>query len=293
MIGKISPVATTGKQPLSFTGTTMDFKRILMAGDSHGDINYIRNLYRVAASNNCDAVYVVGDFGFGSRKEDSDYLNQCSALAVNIPLFWLDGNHEDHSALREGYLLTHFNEAAMNSRPPSPFVEIRPNLYHTWRGAQWVWSGRRFMSVGGAYSVNRGQRTKYVSWWPTEEMSYSDFRTIMDTLPDKVDVLLTHDIPDGADMGFDDVEDWKAVFPQAQGNRKYLQMIVEGVQPKLLIHGHMHHNYTDHMLLGTGKTCVVRGLAANFSDLRKASVILDLTSNPDGMVLVPVLKGEA
>ncbi len=261
--------------------------RVLVAGDSHGDAGYIRRLFGVAKNNNCDVLYIVGDFGFGSHKDDVKYLDACEAMASEeLPLYWLDGNHEDHSALREGYILPHFSEAALNSRPPGPFVEIRKNIYHTWRGAQWTWGNRRFVSVGGAYSVDRNQRVKYVSWWPTEQMSTGDFNYIYDSLEHvEADVLFTHDILNSVDMGIG--HDWKSDFPPAHGNREHLQMIADRITPKLIVHGHMHHNYRSQIDV-SGRTCLVQGLAANFSDIRKASVILDLTSNPEGMVLEPV-----
>lgn len=287
-VGKAFYVHTVAGVVARKVDSMRDHKRILVAGDSHGDNYYLRCLYAAAIANDCDAVYVVGDFGFGSRDDNSEFLDHCSTLANvhDIPLYWLDGNHEDHSTLRDGYLLPHFTEAALASRPPSPFCEIRPNLYHTWRGAQWVWSDRRFVSVGGAYSVDKAQRVKYVSWWPTEEMSEGDFTRIYDSLQGvKADVLLTHDVPSDSDMGLG--ADWKSDFPLAHPNRVRLQMIADLVQPKLLLHGHMHYAYT-HKMDVRGQPCVVRGLGANFGSIAKSSVILDLTSNPEGMVLFPV-----
>lgn len=259
-------------------------ERVLVAGDSHGDLRYMERLFDVAVEKNCDALYVVGDFGFWPRPEElnaiPEFIRECSEYAENtdVDLYWLDGNHENHDRLLFDYVYPWFLFHAMAGVFPGPFIPITDRVSYAWRGSQWSWNGKRFMAVGGAYSVDKGRRVKYVSWWPEEEMTYGESRRILEGTRPGVDVMLTHDLPEGADPGWRD--GWESLYPAAAGNRKMVAEIAAKAAAPLLIHGHMHHRYTSLVRWENGQRCKVVGLGANINEFGDSHVLLDLT-HPD------------
>ncbi len=78
--------------------------RILLCGDIHGyafhAVQAIDQAYRLKA----DAVVQLGDFGYGmidGKVGNDEYLKivSHSALYYEIPFYFIDGNHENHSSL--------------------------------------------------------------------------------------------------------------------------------------------------------------------------------------------------
>lgn len=199
---------------------------------------------RDALNFGCETFVQVGDFGyFGPRDEGSGsrYLDKISKYMVKAGLkfFWLDGNHDNHPYLWENY-------------PPdnSGFVPMRENVWYMPRGHTWTWDNVRFMSLGGAHSIDSLDRLKEERkrnkpqslWWPTEliteeEMTFAIGRG-------SVDVMFTHDCPEGVDIpGLDPGNKWK--FPLSVQNRERLASVVQSAKPKLLIHGHYHVRHSN------------------------------------------------
>ena len=77
-------------------------RRVLMAGDTHGNIGWIKRLAKAAADNDCPVIIQVGDFGyFPAHGEGRHFLTAVErACATNgIKLWFIDGNHDDHTSL--------------------------------------------------------------------------------------------------------------------------------------------------------------------------------------------------
>lgn len=219
--------------------------KICSVGDVHGDIGWLlQRVFRYAQLKNCEVVVQNGDFGyFGARDErdGSRYLDKISKYAVKMGLkfFWLDGNHDNHIYLWEHYAP---DETGM--------IPMRENVTHLPRGCVWEWDDVRFMSVGGAYSIDKAQRLKEEAktkkplsrWWPTEILTEEQAQFAAARGP--VDVMFTHDAPIKVDVPGIHAEEHME-FPLSWDTRRRLQMIVEKVKPKLLVHGHHHVRYTN------------------------------------------------
>lgn len=250
--------------------------KVMLAGDTHGYIAAIEYLMFNAQREGCDAIFQVGDFGFWEHAEEGvDFLDDVAGLAenYNIPLFALDGNHDKTSLVLEKYKATW---------APGGFMTVRPNVFYSPRGNRWHWNGVRFISLGGAYSVDKWIRvdeekdksakirkrnayrgnypksedTTGTLWFPEEEMTDEDMAGfLVDGSP--VDVILAHDKPRASDPGWNRKDE-----PECWPNQDRLQLAIQTLQPKLFVHGHLHLRY-NHMIRVTGDTwCQVEGLGS-------------------------------
>jgi hypothetical protein len=238
------------------------------------------------------------------------FLDFCSNLATenNLPLYWIDGNHENHTWLRRIY-----GPGGSKYKPtPDGFWEIRPGVYYIPRGTRWVWNDMHLMGLGGAYSVDKflrlkeekkiyhdhvyanmqrqkaGQPTKpfdperWQRWWTDEELTDSEIdKALADSTP--LDILFTHDKPRGSNPGWN-----RKDLPECAPNQDKIQKVVMALNPKLLVHGHLHYRYSDYIHNGDpdGYTRV-EGLDCNLDaqplapDPERSFLFVDLRGGED------------
>lgn len=240
-----------------------EISTIVFGGDTHGDIGQVRWLLGKAVAEKAQAVFVLGDFGIWNHVDGGAFTDSVSAASLNagIPVYFLPGNHENYDLLEE------WEEE--NDRDADGFVVVAPGVLYSPRAHRWTWSGVRFLSLGGAYSVDKAgrvygdrigmqaaqavkaagqwlpKRYEYLlrhdgrwSWWPQEEISDAERDAAMAGGP--VDVMLTHDKPLASRP------DWnRKDIAECRPNQMQIQKVVDAVRPKLLLHGHLHYAYTD------------------------------------------------
>lgn len=208
--------------------------RIAFSGDWHASVTHAVSAIQHAKDHGADVVVHVGDFGYTFRP--SFICTVVDELVdLDIPLLFVEGNHDDPSAL---------------SGPVAPngLREIGQNLWHIPRSFRWRWGGMRFLGCGGAHSVDRQWRVPGVSWWPEESLTETDVQRCIDGGP--TDFLISHDCPTGVVIpGIDDRTD-PAPFPPleialAQEHRRMLRRIVDATRPTTIVHGHYHVAYED------------------------------------------------
>lgn len=209
--------------------------RILFAGDTHGSVAQMEKvIYPAARDNEVDIVFQLGDFGYRFAEK---FTGACSRLSLDsgIPLFWIDGNHDDHS-----YLI----ERGAFSAPYGGTPELWPGVFYVPRGQHLYWEDSVIVAVGGAYSVDRVYRTLGESWWAEEEITDEDIERALDW--PMADILLSHDAPDSPALNgyLDKFFSSFGEVPDSLKSRKKLLRLVEHHEPKLVIHGHYHHRYT-------------------------------------------------
>lgn len=254
--------------------------RILLAGDSHGVIGTITDYLEVAKQRNCKKLFVLGDFGYWEHEyEGVKYLDEVDEASQNfgIPVYFLDGNHDKTSMLLDIY----------SERDDEGFIGVRPSVLYSPRGHRWTWDGLRFVSFGGAYSVDKAWRlekerlnmlkivkmnstrppnnqlnedTSGTLWFPEEEMTDADMEKFLtDTTP--VDIMLAHDKPTGSNPGIPLKDD-----PACRFNQDRLRNAIQTLQPKMFFHGHLHHRYVNHVRSGDDTFTEVIGLGADGYD---------------------------
>lgn len=241
--------------------------RMLVLGDTHGDVQFLERACRAARKAECDHIVQVGDWGFlwPGRKERNDRLSAITNVLAQFDLhmFFLDGNHEWYGRLEE-----------MGATVDAPdMVALSDRVTYLPRGFTWEWDGVKFMSLGGAYSIDQDQRTKFIDHWPQETIRYADADRAI--AAGHVDVMFTHDVPEGVHkleaMLHRTSEQYRARYgakwnykldPGSRANRRTLRAVTDEVRPLLLIHGHYHWRYDD-TLVGSDYTTEVRGLDCN------------------------------
>ena len=249
--------------------------KILIAGDTHRDVETISRVICMARANECKQILQVGDFGYYPQdKYGQRFLELASEelVAHDIELGFIDGNHDDHYSLKQIVA------------DPEFVVEVAPNIHYLPRGYAWNWNGVTFMGVGGAYSVDKSQRTPFIDWWPMETLSAGETYQILENSPDSVDVLITHDVPSTCEptmkmAGIRGGASWYSPTNEDLQHRAALGEIFQKVQPSMVFHGHWHAPYRGKVLLRDGSQCLVRGLGA-FGDIQGITKVLDLKRVP-------------
>lgn len=206
--------------------------KILLAGDIHANINHANYLFNVAQNNDCAVIIALGDFGFFPNFNSSiKFLNHISdkSMTYGIPVWWLDGNHENHDYLDA--LTNGINSQSFLTRTEN---NTWKNIYYLPRGYRFELDGVKFMSYGGAYSVDRERRVKFTSWFPQEIVDINRIEEIEDT---PIDVLLTHDVPYGYKFGYDEFSQVSLI---SANSRHALYKLVQKTKPRLGFGGHHH-----------------------------------------------------
>lgn len=211
--------------------------KILMVGDLHGDTASLPNIFEDAKICGAEKIFQLGDFGIWSGIKGQRFLEEVerSAEEYGVPMYFLDGNHENFDILEDMR-----SRALVNS---DGHEELLPGLFYSPRGLRWEWDGVSFMSFGGAASIDRSWR-EYIEivnheprtlWWPEEMPTQEQVDRIRER---PVDVLLSHDSPILPPVPLLNIgrkmEEYAAI------SRDRLRQVRNLVQPKKLIHGHYH-----------------------------------------------------
>ncbi len=164
---------------------------VYVTGDFHGDINRFSDAF--LPNESCwtekDYLIICGDFGFvflnnEAEKERLDMLEK-----KPYTILFADGNHENFNAL-SNYPVEMWNGGKVH--------RIRKNICHLMRGQCFTIEGKKYFTMGGAYSIDRGWRKKDVSYWDAEIPNDDEYKEASDTVfknNKKFDYIITHTAP--------------------------------------------------------------------------------------------------
>jgi Icc-related predicted phosphoesterase len=202
--------------------------RILFAGDWHGNMQHAALSYEAASASGCDVLFQLGDFGYWPHVEwGADFITMVGDFAFDtgIRTFFIDGNHDNHDALRtlrEGY-------------PAGGVVPVMDDspFFYVPRGTVLTFDGCTVMGYGGAFSIDRKMRVLGESWWVDEMIDPEHVATIPRC---EIDILATHDAPSWTRTS------WygKSTFYETQFNQGQIDTLVEKTNPRLVVTGHWH-----------------------------------------------------
>jgi hypothetical protein len=234
-------------------------KPILLAGDIHGDHNWLRTELAFAArQNGCDRIIALGDFGMFWNPAALPKLRRTVAhcKSMGVDLWFLDGNHENFDLMKD------FKFDPDGEKVPVYNEDL--GLTYLSRGATFEWDNKTVMAFGGAFSIDKDSRQPHRSWWPDETITEGQVRYVEDS-PTKVDILLSHDVPElPAKLDSFLHTGWDLPYKleaESRTNRKMLRRVFDTVEPSAVYHGHYHHSYVD-----TLDQAAIVGLACNGMD---------------------------
>ena len=220
--------------------------RVALAGDWHGNTAWaVRAVRKMAALLPADGPRVIvhlGDFGIWPGAEGQEYLSALDAAlaAADAELWFVDGNHED------------FTQLARLRPGPDGREQVTGRIWHLPRGHRWRWHDRDWLALGGAVSLDRAGRTAGLDWWPEEEITPAQARSVTDAGP--ADVMVTHECPAGISHAFPPPPSWwsRDDLRRSDAHQALLREVVLAVGPHWLMHGHLHIGYQRRVDLGGG-----------------------------------------
>jgi len=145
----------------------------------------------------------------------------------NWTTVFIDGNHENFDML---------DQLPTEKKFGAEVGVVRECVFHLKRGFVYEINQHKIFSFGGASSIDRDNRTPYLSWWPREIPSYEEFERglcSLDEIQWEVDYVITHTAPN------------KILEQYLSSNRSdavtnYLEIIAEKIKFKRWFFGHFH-----------------------------------------------------
>lgn len=237
----------SGMEPIEYPAPADG--RIVIAGDWHGNISWMRRALEAVRDAGHKLIIHVGDLQvlwpydiggpltpeqYALMPNAGDYYEFTWELGsllekYGITLLFVDGNHDNHPALRALPLDGH------------GFGVISDRLKYLPRGHRFTMAGVRFGALGGAYSINRDRLTLGASWWPEETVERADVAALG---AGALDVLITHDVPAGITLA-KAFELPAAVERDSYMSRILLREAVRNTGPSLVFSGHWHQRRTE------------------------------------------------
>ena len=211
---------------------------VYLTGDIHGDVSRFTSYTGLKKD---DVVIVLGDFGVLWLWEGSTTVREAKEKpkldvldCLGCTVCFLDGNHENFDRLEALEIVKLFG---------APAGKVTDHVYHLLRGEIYDIEGKSYFCMGGAASIDQDQRIEGVSWWPQENVTYSEMRYGLKNLAErknKVDYILTHTPPQSI---------LKLMLNKAQNTKRFrdptavmLDQLRETVSFKKWYFGHMHED---------------------------------------------------
>lgn len=206
---------------------------IYLTGDTHGDVDGSKLWLRDFEKD--DVVIVLGDFGFIWRNKRCGLLRDLENLnevvnCMGCTLLWLDGNHENFDQINTFPVVDLYGGKAH---------KIFDNCYHLMRGEVYNIEGKSFLTIGGAYSIDRPYRTEGESWWAQEEITKEDIEKSLRVK--EVDYILSHCAPMNMTKLIElHIPYFNPYYYNPYISEKFLQVVMDKVKYKKWFCGHYH-----------------------------------------------------
>lgn len=204
---------------------------VLMVGDVHGFLTVWDSVLRAQEEFQCDAIFCLGDFGWGWDGGAQTFTNP-----TGVPVYWIDGNHENFDDLYE-----RFDYSLLAPQ------ETQENVFWCPRGTILDLDGWTALCFGGGTSVDRQWRIPGESWWQQEKITSGEIdRAVANwgahaDVPHERRILLTHECPaEILPHALDVVHSAKVSDLASEHDRILLGELLERFDPVLHLHGHWH-----------------------------------------------------
>lgn len=147
--------------------------KIYITGDCHGNFNKIFDFCEQNETTTDDIMIIAGDAGINYFLDCRDILVKRSLAKLPITLLILHGNHEERAWNVDGY--KHDTYKVGNNYITAWAEKDYPNLLFMddyW--SQFI-NDKRYLFLGGAYSIDKPYRLAFgYGWFPSEQMTQDD-----------------------------------------------------------------------------------------------------------------------
>jgi len=204
---------------------------LAILGDIHGSFEVLNDRVIKAYEAKATALIQVGDFGYYKS-----IIHNLFKYKFPIPVYWIDGNHEQHEFLNDA----------------TDLVEVHDNCFFVPRGTVLTLDNRKIAFMGGAASIDKKIRMAYrMHWSPGENIRQQDMDRLLvelDKNDNEVDMMITHVPPQNIiqdNFSKDALRYFGVGMDWRDENADYIQTIWEGLGMPQMYCGHMHRSVTD------------------------------------------------
>lgn len=219
--------------------------RIFLTGDIHGSMSISKlssKLFKEGKNlTKDDYVIILGDFGLLWKDYPDAHEIFWRTWLDNKPWTTLvvDGNHENHQRINNLIQVNKFG---------TKIKKLSESIFFLNRGEVYTINNKKFFVMGGAYSIDKKNRTPYVSWWYEEIPTVEQFETGLKNLEKNqwdIDYILGHTAPlsiikEYAKSGiikYDLSEKYDSVS-------KYFDSVIKLTNFKRFFFGHFHDEWS-------------------------------------------------
>lgn len=210
---------------------------VAVAGDWHANTGWAQHAISSISQEKpgIQTILHMGDFGLHPDHRGLTYLTAidlaCEQAGITRVLV-TPGNHENWTWL----------DALFEAMPGLP-VAVSRKVSVLPRGFRFTLGGKRFLSFGGAASIDYALRSTS-EWWLTEIPTEAETEAAISGGP--ADVLLTHEVVNGGTNATEmllsrNPRGWSSeALAYSAESRERVSRLWAAVAPPLLLHGHMH-----------------------------------------------------
>lgn len=172
--------------------------RVFITGDIHGDTDWVPRFCETNETTKKDVMILLGDsaFRFEGVKNSREIARKSATNKYNITFFVLRGNHD--RPYDEGGDVELRTCPLLEINNPKMWHDVNyPNIWYFQDGEVYNIKGSTFLTIGGAYSVDKEYRkARHWTWYENEQISEERRFEILDWIYDRhFDIVLTHTCP--------------------------------------------------------------------------------------------------
>ena len=177
-----------------------DIKRVFVRGDTHGDYDWLADWCIENFTTIRDVLIILGDSAlrFESALKAREIARKTSVSAKPITIFAVRGNH-DRPFTNQWQLDCNLMKCPLldDRNPPMWHDKEFPNIWYFMDYGVYYIKEKKFLIVGGAYSVDWEYRQfHHWTWYPEEQLTTDEWFDLFDLVyNDTFDYVLTHTCP--------------------------------------------------------------------------------------------------
>ena len=215
---------------------------IFLTSDPHRDFAYIKEFCHLNKTNKDDIIFVTGDAQINYFLDDSDREIKKELNELPITFIFIQGNKEK----RPNRISTYKTKNIYNA--DFYYEEEFPNQLYAKDGEVIILNNKKYLVMGGAYSVYAPGKEDGDFWWKDEQMSEENRLNSLKTLQKhhyEVDYVLSHAAPYSKipELGWIKDVDKNTLDLNFE---KFLDEIDQKIKYKKWFIGHYHINHVDH-----------------------------------------------